>query len=261
MILQVKQLSKTFTRRTGNSMETIHAVNDVTFQMDEGEALGIIGTSGCGKTTLLNIILGLTAPDAGAVRMQGPVGVVAQDPYASLCPDMPVERLIAEPLLFLHRERSYAACMPLVERVMDFVRLPRVSFGKRLPAQLSGGERQRVGIARALIVEPRLLLLDEPTSMLDQEVKEDIANVICDVKEGKLKLTQGDRRRTGFLMVTHDVSLATHICDRILVMDRGRIVEENTAQGILEAPQSALAQDLVRVSTDVSAYWREKYGI
>lgn len=248
--LGVEHVSKTFYRRTARGVESIHAVDDVSFRLHEGQSLGIIGTSGCGKTTLLNIILGLVQPDAGSVHKHAPVGIVGQDPYASLCPTMTVERLVAEPLIFLGRERSYAACMPSVERVLTFVKLPRDVFGGRLPSQLSGGERQRVGIARALIVDPVLLLLDEPTSMLDQEVKDGVASVIRSV---------ADTRKTAFLMVTHDVELAARICDRILVMDKGRIIEENTADGILAEPQSELARDLVRISTDVGAYWREKY--
>ena len=258
--LRVERLSKTFERRTGGRTETIRAVDDVSLQLGAGETLGIIGTSGCGKTTLLNIILGLIAPDSGTVDRQGPVGVVGQDPYASLCPAMTVERIIAEPLIFLHRRRSFADCLPQVRQAMKAVRLPYETFARRLPAQLSGGERQRVGIARALIVRPRILLMDEPTSMLDQEVKEEIASVIREVRASGFALG-GCAQPASLLMVTHDVQLAAQLCDRILVMDQGRIIEENTAQGLLNAPQSPLAQDLVRISTDVGAYWKEKYGV
>ena len=250
--LGVEHLSKTFQRRAGGGFETIRAVDDVTFRLHEGQSLGIIGTSGCGKTTLLNLILGLLKPDAGTVHKHAPVGVVGQDPYASLCPTMTVERLVAEPLVFLGRARSYAACRARVEQALDFVQLPLGKFGGRLPSQLSGGERQRVGIARALIVDPVLLLLDEPTSMLDQEVKDGVASVIRSV---------ADTKKTAFLMVTHDVALAARICERILVMDAGRIIEDNTAEGILAHPKSELARDLVRISTDVDTYWREKYQI
>ena len=258
--LRVERLSKTFERRTGGRTETIRAVDDVSLQLGAGETLGIIGTSGCGKTTLLNIILGLIAPDSGTVDRQGPVGVVGQDPYASLCPAMTVERIVAEPLIFLHRRRSFADCLPQVRQAMKAVRLPYETFARRLPAQLSGGERQRVGIARALIVRPRILLMDEPTSMLDQEVKEEIASVIREVRASGFAL-DGRAQPASLLMVTHDVQLAAQLCDRILVMDQGRIIEENTAQGLLNAPQSPLAQDLVRISTDVGAYWKEKYGV
>ena len=258
--LRVERLLKTFERRTGGRTEIIRAVDDVSLQLGAGETLGIIGTSGCGKTTLLNIILGLIAPDSGTVDRQGPVGVVGQDPYASLCPAMTVERIVAEPLIFLHRRRSFADCLPQVRQAMKAVRLPYETFARRLPAQLSGGERQRVGIARALIVRPRILLMDEPTSMLDQEVKEEIASVIREVRASGFALG-GCAQPASLLMVTHDVQLAAQLCDRILVMDQGRIIEENTAQGLLNAPQSPLAQDLVRISTDVGAYWKEKYGV
>lgn len=250
--LRVERVSKTFIRKTGMGTERIRAVDDVSFYLHEGQSLGIIGTSGCGKTTLLNLILGLLQPDTGTIHKHTPIGVVGQDPYASLCPDMTVEQLIAEPLLFLKREKTYADCLPQVKKVMEFVHLPYELFGRRLPRQMSGGERQRVGIARALVFEPRVLLLDEPTSMLDEEVKESVASVIREV---------ADTRRTAFLMVTHDVELAARICDRILVMDKGKIVEDSTAEEILRAPKSSLARDLVRISTDVEQYWKEKYGI
>lgn len=250
--LGVENISKVFLRKTAGTVEKIQAVDDVSFRLHEGTSLGIIGTSGCGKTTLLNIIMGLITPDAGTVHKHTPIGVVGQDPYASLRPKMTVEKIIAEPMLFLKKAKRFSDCVRHVDEVMEYVSLPRNIYGERLPSQLSGGERQRVGIARALIVDPVLLLLDEPTSMLDQEVKDDIALLLRDVAETK---------RTAFLMVTHDIHLAIKVCDRIMVMDKGRIVEENTTEEIAKNPQNVLTQDLLRISTDVGLYWKEKYGV
>ncbi|MBR4079489.1 MAG: ABC transporter ATP-binding protein [Christensenellaceae bacterium] len=250
--LSVTDLNKTFFRKTSAGTETIKALNGVTFKMHEGQSVGIIGTSGCGKTTLLNVILGLVKPDNGDVHKHDPVGIVGQDPYASLRPNMTVEQIIAEPLIFLKKEKSFSACIPRVEEVMNYVHLPRETYGRRFPDQLSGGERQRVGIARALTAHPRLLLLDEPTSMLDQEVKDGIAALLRDIA-----LTQN----TAFLMVTHDIEMACRVCDRILVMDKGQIIEDRTAEDLLRDPHTELAKDLLRISTDVSSYWQEKYNI
>lgn len=250
--LSVTNLSKTFYRRTSVGTETIKAVDDVSFTMHEGQSVGIIGTSGCGKTTLVNIMLGLIKPDDGHVHKHEPVGVVGQDPYASLRPNMTVEQIVAEPLIFLKKARNFKDCLPRVEEVLSYVKLPRNIYGKRLPGQLSGGERQRVGIARALAAHPRLLLLDEPTSMLDEEVKNDVAMLLRDIA-----VTQN----TAFVMVTHDIELACRVCDRILVMDKGKILEDRSAKELLEDPHSELARDLLNISTDVSAYWQKKYGI
>ena len=250
--LSVTNLSKTFFRKTSAGTEEIRALDNVTFKMHEGQSVGIIGTSGCGKTTLLNVILGLLKPDNGDVHKHDPVGIVGQDPYASLRPNMTVEQIIAEPLIFLKKEKRFSDCLPRVEEVMNYVRLPREIYGRRYPDQLSGGERQRVGIARALAAHPRLLLLDEPTSMLDQEVKDGIAALLRDIAE---------TQNTAFLMVTHDIEMACRVCDRILVMDKGQIIEDRPAAELLKDPHTDLAKDLLRISTDVSGYWREKFGI
>lgn len=250
--LSVNHLHKTFVRKTSAGTSEIHALNDVSFEVPEGQSVGIIGTSGCGKTTLLHVILGLMKPDSGQVSKVTPVGIVGQDPYASLRPNMSIEEIIAEPLLFLRQQRRFSDCIPRVEEVMDYVRLPRSVYGMRCPGQLSGGERQRVGIARALVAQPQLLLLDEPTSMLDHEVKTEIAGLLKDIAQ---------TQNTAFLMVTHDIELACQICDRILVMDQGQILEDRSAAELYREPHSQLAKDLLRISTDISGYWSDKYGI
>ena len=248
--LTVNQVSKQFYRKQGKSRKTIQAVDGVSFFLERGESLGIIGTSGSGKTTLLNMILGLIKPDMGMVSRPDSIGFVGQDPYASLCPTMTVEKAVAEPLIFLKRKKKLNDCFNAVEEVLDFVNLPWGTYGKRLPSELSGGERQRVGIARALIIQPTLLILDEPTSMLDQEVKTEIAGVISSISREK---------NTAFLMVTHDILLAAKICDRILVMSHGKIIEDNSTSEIIDNPSHPVTQDLINLSVDIKAYWNKYY--
>ena len=250
--LKVDHLCKTFKRREGGKVKEIKAVDDVSLHVHVGESMAVIGTSGCGKTTLLNLILGLIKPDSGTVHKQTPIGLVGQDPYASLCPTMTAEAIIAEPLKFLKEFRGYQDTEKAVAEAMDFVNLPKDIYGKRLPSQLSGGERQRIGIARALIIKPTLLLLDEPTSMLDNEVKMDVAKIIKEVAA---------MHNTAFLMVTHDIMLAGDICDDMMVMSSGKIIEKNKSKEILSNPQMPLTKDLISISTDLEKYWQEKYSI
>lgn len=227
-------------------------MDDVSLSLAPGESLGVIGASGCGKTTLVRLLLGLLKPDGGRVERQGMAGFVGQDPYAGLCPTMTVARIVAEPLLFTGRKRRLRDCAPQVEEALSLVRLDPAEYASRLPSQLSGGERQRVALARALICSPGLLVLDEPTSMLDQEVKDSVADLIRDAAA---------LRGAAFLMVTHDILLAGRICRRICVMDRGRIIEEGPADEIMSAPSAPLTRDLLRIGSDVRSYWAERYGI
>ncbi|HHY28100.1 MAG TPA: ABC transporter ATP-binding protein [Desulfitobacterium dehalogenans] len=248
--LHVNNVSKQFIRKEGKKKHIIQAVDHVSFELHEGESLGIIGPSGCGKTTLINIILGQIKPDSGSVHKSPSIGLVGQDPYSSLCPTMTVEKAVAEPLIFLKKRKNFCQCQREVEEILEFVNLSWRVYGNRLPAQLSGGERQRVGIARALITNPSLLLLDEPTSMLDQEVKGEIVSVIRAIVK---------KKNTAFLMVTHDILLASEICDRILVLCDGKIIEENTSAEIMNSPVQPLTRDLISISTDIKSYWDKHY--
>ena len=250
--LRASHLTKTFFRRDGRQKVPVTAADDLSFSLEEGDSLGIIGTSGCGKTTLVRMILGLLRPDSGQVEREGAVGFVGQDPYASLCGAMTVEQIVAEPLLFSGRARRTRDCRSQVEEALASVRLDSAQYAGRLPSQLSGGERQRVSIARALILRPKLLVLDEPTSMLDQEVKDEVAQVI-----GEASQKQG----AAFLMVTHDILLAGKICRRLIVMDDGRFVEQGETASLLANPQESLTRDLIRIDSDVRAYWESRYGI
>lgn len=246
------QLHKHFVRKEGKKIFKIHAIDGVSFTLKENTSLAIIGSSGCGKSTLVKVLLGIVKPDHGSYAVRGPVGFVGQDPYASLADNMPVKKIIAEPLLFTRQKTSWSACMEQVKKAMVAVHLDYETYGTRLPTQLSGGERQRVGIARALVLNPKTLLMDEPTSMLDQAVKEEICTIIQQITQ---------RLGCSFLIVTHDISLAAKVCQDILVMQAGKIIEHGSTRQILSNPQERLTQDLVKITTDVRLYWQERYGV
>lgn len=250
--LEMKNIHKHFTRKEGKRKVKIHALNDVSFTLKENTSMSIIGSSGCGKSTLVKVLLGIVKPEKGSFSVNGTVGFVGQDPYASLSPTMKIGKIIAEPLIFTHRARRYKDCIEAVKKAMAYVHLDYDQYANRLPSQLSGGERQRVGIARALILEPRILIMDEPTSMLDQAVKEEICEIIQEIS---------NRKGYAFLMVTHDITLASQICNEICVMENGVIIERGTTEEIFANPKEKLTQHLITIGTDVTAYWEEHYNV
>jgi len=208
------------------------AVNDVSFRVEPGQSFGIVGESGSGKSTVLRAICGLAPQTAGTIALTGPppqpqpgskayrrlLQMVFQDPYGSLHPRQTVDRILAEPLAI----HGMPDAERRIERALDEVGLG-TGFRFRYPHQLSGGQRQRVAIARALILEPSILLLDEPTSALDASVQAEVLNLLEDM-----------RRRHGltFVMVSHDLAVVTHMCERLMVMQRGRRVEELSASDL-----------------------------
>ena len=211
------------------------AVDDVSFEVEPGGSFGIVGESGSGKSTVLRAICSLTPLAAGQVALTGvaapalpaskafrrQVQMVFQDPYACLHPRQTVDRLLAEPLA-IHGIGRPEEREARIEQALDEVGLGQ-GFRFRYPHQLSGGQRQRIAIARALILEPRFLLLDEPTSALDVSVQAEILNLLSRLRR-ELGLT--------LLMVSHDLAVIAHLCDRIAVMNRGEIVESTTADAL-----------------------------
>lgn len=247
-ILSGEGLKKTYVMGSGTRRKVTRAVDGISLTLRKGDSVGLIGTSGCGKSTTVRMLLGLTKPDEGSVIRQGRIGFVGQDPYASLAPAWTAGRIIAEPLLFSKTCRTYRECREQVRETFELVHLDFDAYENRLPSQLSGGERQRVSIARALIRKPDFLVLDEPTSMLDEEVKHKITDVIQEIT------ASGE---FGFLLVTHDIAVASRICGRLLVMESGRIIEEGTAAEVFGSPKEELTKNLVAVATDVRSYWKK----
>jgi peptide/nickel transport system ATP-binding protein len=222
--LQVRDLKVVFDGFT--------AVDGVSFDVAPGESFGIVGESGSGKSTVLRAICGLAPRTAGQVKLVGPpplpmpgstawrrqVQMVFQDPYGSLHPRQTVDRILAEPLAIHGLPDAEAR----IERALDEVGLGQ-GFRFRYPHQLSGGQRQRIAVARALILQPQLLLLDEPTSALDASVQAEVLNLLEALRS---------QRGLSFVMVSHDLAVVTHLCSRLLVMQRGRAVETLDAQDL-----------------------------
>ncbi|WGF90447.1 ABC transporter ATP-binding protein [Marinivivus vitaminiproducens] len=217
--------------RFGHGDAETTAVDDVSFRLRRGESFGLIGESGCGKSTVLRAVVGLNTEYDGAVLFRGRevparrgkdffrhVQMVFQDPYGSLHPRKIVQNVLLEPL----RIHGFDRRQQRIDEVLEAVGLGP-AFRFRYPHELSGGQRQRVAIARCLILEPEVLLLDEPTSALDVSVQAEILNL--------LKRLRAERDLT-FLMVSHDLAVVTHLCERIAMMNHGRLVEEMTADDV-----------------------------
>lgn len=225
-----------------------HVVKDLSFAVAPGESYGIVGESGSGKSTVLRVLAGLNRDWSGAIEIEGQaqpkrrdkafharVQMVFQDPYGSLHPKKTVDDTLAEPLAI----HGIGDAEKRIGRAMAEVGLPP-SFRFRYPHQLSGGQRQRVAIARALVLEPAILLLDEPTSALDVSIQAEVLNLLQALRK---------ERKLTYILVSHDLAVVAHMCERLLVMQFGRGVEEMTAQTLAARnPQTAYAQQLLTAS-------------
>lgn len=213
------------------------------------QRVGLVGSSGCGKTTLLQILLALQAPQSGTLRCEGReikvrprrdlqrywrrVQYIPQDPLNALAPRLSVEQLLAEPLL---RLTGIKASQQHLSQTLDQVELSLRVLEKR-PAELSGGQAQRVALARALIVEPDFLLADEPVSGLDLPLREAMTALLIRIS---------DSRKMGMLVVSHDITLAADLCQRLLVMQQGKIIEDRPVQQVLNQPHQAYTRRLLQ---------------
>lgn len=246
-ILEVRNLKKYF--KTPKGM--LHAVDDVSFCIQRGKTLGIVGESGCGKSTTGRSILRLIEPTSGEVlfegrdilrlskdemrRMRQKMQIIFQDPYSSLNPRMTISDIIAEPLR-LHRLCSSSAdCEKRVQRIMETVGLAE-RLVNSYPHELDGGRRQRVGIARALVLQPSFIVCDEPVSALDVSIQAQILNLMQDLQE-QLHLT--------YIFITHNLSVVNHLADEIAVMYLGQVVEKAPAIELFEHPQHPYTKALL----------------
>ena len=233
-------------RHTGD----VKAVDDVSFDIIEGETLGLVGESGCGKSTCGRAVLRLYDPTAGSIRVDGqeisqtsqsalrrmrPVmQMVFQDPQASLNPRMTVADIIGEPLLE-HTRKSKAERLDRIYELMDAVGLNR-DFANRYPHEFSGGQRQRIGIARALALNPKFIVCDEPIAALDVSIQAQVVNLLEDLQE-QFGLT--------YLFISHDLSMVRHIADRVAVMYLGKIVELAPRDGLYGDPKHPYTEALL----------------
>lgn len=253
-ILEVRNLKKYFGNSSGllkRDSAPVKAIDDVSFSIGTGEVFGLVGESGSGKTTIGRTILRLIEPTAGEIRFRGQdittagqrelqtfrreVQPIFQDPFASLNPRMRVQELIAEPLVIHGLHKSRQARRDRVVELLELVGLQAAHL-RRYPHEFSGGQRQRIGIARALAVEPRLIVADEAVSALDVSIQVQVVNLMLDLKE-RLGLT--------ILFIAHDLALVEYVSDRIGTMYLGRLMEIGPSRGLCSAPKHPYTEALL----------------
>jgi len=243
----------------------VHAVRGVSFTVKAGESLGIVGESGCGKSSLARTLIGLHAPDAGSIAFEGravagfspaetqayrrAVQMVFQDAPGSLNPRMTVRQTLAE-VLRVHRMRPAAQTAERIEELLSLVGLPPTVLDA-YPREISGGQCQRVSFARCLALEPRLIIADEPVSALDVSVQARILNLVRALQT-KLDLS--------IILISHDLAVVRNICDRVAVMYDGEFVETGVAADVLDAPRHAYTRDLLAAVPDVARALRQRRG-
>jgi ABC-type glutathione transport system ATPase component len=249
-LLSVRGVTKSF-RESGHSARRVAAIEDVSFDVGSGETVGLVGRSGCGKSTTARCVLQLLRPDVGVVEFQGRnltalrgralregrhgMQAVFQDPTASFDPRHTILQSVMEPLESLSVEPVERAAR--AREQLDFVGLRTLE--ERKPYELSGGQVQRAAIARALVSRPRLIVLDEPTSALDLSIQAQILNLLRDVQQAT---------DVAMVLISHDFGVINIVCRRVVVMDEGRIVEEGPTRDVLDRPRSEIARRLREVA-------------
>jgi oligopeptide transport system ATP-binding protein len=253
-LLEVTGLVKHFPLKSGllsRTGERVHAVDGVSFTIAPGETLGLVGESGCGKSTTGRCVLRLIEPTAGAIRFDGrdvralsggglralcrDMQIIFQDPYASLDPRMPVGAIVGEALIIHRLTRTRREFEDRVVELLETVGL-RADHMRRFPHEFSGGQRQRIGIARALAVSPKLIVCDEPVSALDVSIQAQVINLLEDLQQ---------QFGIAYLFIAHDLSVVEHISARVAVMYLGRIVEIASAEALYDAPLHPYTQALL----------------
>jgi oligopeptide transport system ATP-binding protein len=253
VLLDVRNLTKYFPVRRGilrRPSGRLRAVDDISFTIGSGETFGLVGESGCGKTTTGRAILRLIEPDGGQIRFDGvdllgltpselrhrrrEIQIIFQDPYASLNPRMKVERIVGEPLI-IHRMASGKALERRVANLLESVGLD-TGAGNRFPHEFSGGQRQRIGIARALALNPKLIVADEPVSALDVSIQAQIVNLLGDLQK---------ERGLAYLFISHSIPMVEHVSRRIGVMYLGKLVEVGPSTDISRNPKHPYTKALL----------------
>jgi len=244
----------------------VRAVDDVSFDLQKGEAIAIVGESGCGKSSLMKTVLGLYKPTKGDVTFEGKsiqklsghdlqwyrsqVGYVQQDPYGALPPFMSVERILAEPLI-ISGMRDARERWERIRKVMEEVKLyPIEDFLPKFPHMLSGGQQQRVVIARAMIRNPKLIVADEPVSMLDASVRVEILRLLRSLQQ---------RHNLSFIYITHDLSTVKYFSERIFVMYAGKLVEKGKINDLIQNPLHPYTRALLSATSDPDYHNAKKY--
>jgi len=255
VLLRVENLVKYFPVSGGGlfnrNPEVVHAVDHVSFNLHRGETLGLVGESGCGKSTTGRTILQLYRPTSGAVFMEGvdlvkldsralrqmrrKMQMIFQDPYASLNPRLTVGEIIADPLLVYNPRQNRKLVEEEVGYLLNLVKL-NPSYTNRYPHEFSGGQRQRIGVARALALRPELVVCDEPISALDVSIQAQVVNLLVELQK-QLNLT--------YLFIAHDLSMVRHVCDRVAVMYLGIIVELAKSSELYNHPLHPYTQALL----------------
>lgn len=248
-VLELRNVTKTYTVKQGlfGTPKPLTALNDISLKLERGDVLGLVGESGCGKSTMAKVLLGLEKPTTGEVLFDGkPLGTenrmevarriqpIFQDPYSSLNPRKSIEDLIALPLR-VHKVGDEVSRMKSVREILDIVGLPSRVLNT-YPSQMSGGQRQRVAIARALVMKPEIVICDEPTSALDVSVQSQILNLLGELRE-ELNLT--------YMFISHNLAVVEHLATKVAVMYLGQIVEENTVEGLFDQTRHPYSKALL----------------
>jgi peptide/nickel transport system ATP-binding protein len=273
-LIELKNVSKTFDVSApwlnrvleGKGRQLLHAVSDVSFTIEKGETLALVGESGCGKSTVARVICGLYAPSAGEVRFDGEplrsvakddelaraqrrrVQMIFQDPYASLNPRWRVKDIVSEPIRVHKLVDGEANIEKRIVQLLDYVKLGKAD-GEKFPHQFSGGQRQRISVARALASQPEFLVCDEPTSALDVSVQAQVLNLMKDLQR-ELKLT--------YLFISHNLAVVHHIADRVGVMYLGRVVELAQKTELFHNPKHPYTRMLLDAIPDLQMTGRAR---
>lgn len=248
ILLEANGLTKVFpVHRNFRQVGAVHALSGVSFQLGAQETLAIVGESGCGKSTLAKLLMQIEKPTAGSIKILGQspeqmaplelrqsLQMIFQDPYSSINPRKRAWEIIAEPLA-VNTKLSRSEQRARAEQMMAKVGL-RPELAKRYPHMFSGGQRQRIGTARALMLEPKVLICDEPVSALDLSIQAQILNLLLDLQQ---------EMRLAYIFISHDLGVVEHIADRVLVIYLGRVVEYGSREQIFNAPQHPYTQALI----------------